>query len=219
MFGIKTLTVSVESAVKAATARTLKGADDAGIARYNAVRDYVALSYAADKIDADLTDRAYAMLKDCKSYDARMAARKEFVHVYQADYAARFPQGDAEKMKSAADMAWSRVMTRAASKGWVKPESTSKAATASKGKRATDKAASGKADGRKAGNNTGKGKAQAAQAAETSAIVSEMARKADPEMAAALAWVNANTANKAAFLEWFKAQRAAQLSGTEKKAA
>ncbi len=219
MFGIKTLAVTPESAIKAATTRTLKGADEAGVARYNAVRDYVALAYAADRIEADLTQRAYDMLKDTKDTKSRDAVRDEFKHVYAADYAARFPKNPADKRKAAVDMAWSRVMARAESKGWVKPVSQTKTASKARGARAAAKATSGKIDGRKDGNNAGKGKTQAAQANATSAIVASVADKADPEMSAALAWVNSSANHRAAFLAWFKTQKAAELSGAAQKAA
>lgn len=218
MFAIKSLSLTVAAAIPAATTRTLKGADASDIACYNAVRDYVALCYAADALAADLDQRAYDMLKgviDKATYDA---ARQAFKHVYGADYQARNPKATDDKLKAAADMAWSRVMGRAVAKGWNKPELASKTPEAIKAAQKREKAKAAKAaanggkvvDGRSKGNN--RKAAQPATAAK-SAIVATVPAGADPEMAAALAWINSSAANKAAFIAWFKTERAKQLGG------
>lgn len=221
MFAIKTLaaTVAVASAIPAATTRTLKGADASDIACYNAVRDYVALCYTADAIAADLDTRAHAMLKDVKDKASFEAARDAFKHVYAADYAARFPKNDEAKRKASVDMAWSRVQGRAVTKGWTKPDVSSKSPEAIKAAQKRAKAKEAKAaanggkvvDGRSKGNNR-KAAQPAKVAAPASAIVATVP-SADPEMTAALAWVNSSTANKAAFIAWFKTERAKQLNG------
>ena len=219
MFAIKTLAIAPAAAIPAATTRTLKGADAADIACYNAVRDYVALCYAADAIAADLDTRAHAMLKDVKSADAYKAARDAFKHVYAADYAARFPKNDDAKRKAAVDMAWSRVQGRAVTKGWEKPDTSSKSPEAIKAAQKREKVKAAKTaanggkvvDGRAKGNN--RKTAQPATAAKSQSAIVATVPSADPEMTAALAWVNSSTANKAAFIAWFKTERAKQLNG------
>lgn len=223
MFAIKTVagdvSLTVQSAVRANTAKSLKTTDGAKVDEQNALREYVALQYASDAIDADLSKRAHAALCDVKTVDALKACRAAFVEAYNREYSARFPKNTAEQQTGARDVAWSRLIKRAETcegSTWKKPVQTPKKPKAGKpGKPATHGNAG------KPSNNAGKGKNQAKKAESAvevmqSAIV-EM-KKFDTELSVALDWVRASGDNRTAFLEWFKAQKAAQLAPVAKAA-
>jgi hypothetical protein len=245
MFSFKATIVgqslTVESGIKAATARNYKGADKAMLAGISQLREYIALQFSVDAFDGDLTARAFNALKDVKDYGEFASCGKTFKELYGIDYAARNPSKDETARTNACNMAWSRFWKRAESvknaKGaqvWTHPEkakSETPEAIQARQKRESDKAVKaanngGKVvDGRANGNNRKSKSAQPAKSgdstkpAQPSAIVNAPAivvhAEKDAELRAALDWIAQSGDNKRAFVEWFKSQKVLQLQSVK----
>jgi hypothetical protein len=187
------------------------------VAGMNEFREYFAMEAFADKVDADIDAHAFAMMKDCTTFEDYSWARKgQFTPAFSAQYAVKFPNNDEKAMLNARDQAWNRFIKRCAKLGYTVPTKSGKpkATPAKKGvtlkggidqrtanaqKRAADKLAK---------ENTAANKS--AELAKVPAIAVHMAK--DVELKAAIEWITASGANAQAFKAWFKTQKSAQLS-------
>jgi len=147
----KALGIKVESTLPTSDVAVTSKAKNAHNA-YNAIREFIGLTYAGETIAADLDKRALVMLKPCKTVDAYNKMRDAHKALYMADYALRFPskalpdsdegKAWAKRQSDAFNTYWSRsVRGRAVAGGYVVPVSESKAAKAIAEKRADEKAA------------------------------------------------------------------------------
>lgn len=183
----------------------------------NDFRQYFAMEAFADKVDADIDAHAFALMKECTTFDGYSWARKgQFTPAFSAQYAVKFPNNDEKTMLNARDQAWNRFIKRCTKLGYTVPTKSGKpkATPAKKGvtlkggvdqrtanaqKRAADKLAK---------ENTAANKS--AELAKVPAIAVHMAK--DVELKAAIEWITASGANAQAFKAWFKMQKSAQLS-------
>lgn len=183
----------------------------------NDFREYFAMEAFADKVEADVAKHAFNMMNGCTEYaDYTHARVGQFTPAFKAIYMVKFPANDEKAMLNARDQAWNRFIKRCAAFGFVAPTKSGKPKVKPATKGVTK---AGKVDKRTANAQTraadklakeNEAATKSAIAANVPAIVVHAAK--DVELKAALDWVAASGANKAAFVAWFKSQKSAQLT-------